>query len=621
MERRGDAWQATVEGVGPGQLYGYRVDGPWAPHHGHRFNPAKLLVDPCARAICGDLHWNPSILGFEGEQPSPLDSAGSVPLSMVVDPSFDWQGDRPPATAWPETVIYEAHVRGLTRLHPQVPAASRGTFVGFAHPAVIEHLLALGVTAVELLPVQQFATERHLADRGLTNYWGYSPLGWFAPHANYASRPGEQVTEFKTMVRALHQAGIEVLIDVVYNHTVEGDERGPTLSLRGLDNATYYRLRADDRSRYEDFTGCGNTLDFSQPAVIDLVHASLRYWVEEMHIDGFRFDLAPALGRDPVDFRPDAALLQRLADDPLPAHVKLIAEPWDLGPDGYSLGRFPPGWAEWNDRFRSGVRRFWRGDEGSGSALRRALAGSPEIFEARGSCASINYVAAHDGFTLADLVSYRNKDNWANGEDNRDGSNLDESANWGVEGPSSSAAIREVRGRVQRALLATLALAGGVPMLSHGDEIGRTQHGNNNAYCQDNLISWTEWRPGAPDHALLEFTRRVFSLRRRTGIGACSPEQTALTWLDPQGTALDLDDADNESLCFGMLRAGSRNYLLLMNADSHPHPFLLPDPGPKSRWTVVLDTALAEPTPAVPVGERWIVEPHSLLCLAPASAL
>ncbi|MCZ6507250.1 MAG: glycogen debranching protein GlgX [Acidobacteria bacterium] len=627
MERHGDLWSVAVEGVGPGQLYGYRVDGPYAPEAGHRFNAAKLLVDPYARAVSGDLRWNPSILGATPEgRPSVLDSAGSVPWSVVIDPAFDWQGDRAPATPWGDTLVYEAHVRGLTKLHPEVPAELRGTYLGLGHEAVIEHLLALGVTAVELLPVQQFASERHLAQTGLTNYWGYSPLAWFAPHAAYASGSrGQQVDEFKAMVRALHRAGLEVLLDVVYNHTVEADELGPTLCLRGIDNASYYRSRSDDRGRCEDFTGCGNTLDFSQPEVLDLAHDSLRYWVEEMHVDGFRFDLAPVLGRDPLEFRAEAAFLDRLAHDPLFAGIKLIAEPWDLGPEGHALGRFPRGWGEWNDRYRDGIRRFWRGDRGSGAELRRRFVGSPDVFPRRGACASINYVAAHDRFTLADLVSYEQKNNRANGEENRDGSDQDHSANWGVEGPTSSPQIQALRARLQRTFIATLALSKGVPMIGHGDELGRTQGGNNNAYCQDNETSWVDWRPGRPGRSLLAFTRRAFALRRELAIVRCDYWGYSATWLGPDANELEEDQASGEeSLCFGLLWRDSRAsgdavgpaaLLILVNAERAPCRFGLPCLAEGSRWSVLLDTAVPEAPPTEPLSGRQTVEPHALMCL------
>ncbi len=520
-ESRG-LWTRTLPGAGPGQRYGYRVDGPYEPAAGHRCNPAKLLVDPWARSVEGSLIWDPAIHGFGaagpyGSERCGLDSAPFVPRSVVVDPAFDWRNDRPPRTPWEETVIYEAHVRGLTRLHPEVPTARRGSYLGLADDAVIEHLLALGVTAVELLPVQHHASERHLAPLGLTNYWGYNPLAWFAPHAGYASVPGREIEEFKIMVRALHDAGLEVLLDVVFNHTAEGAEDGATVTLRGLDNPAYYRSRPDDRSRCLDFTGCGNTVDASSDAACSLILESLRYWVEEMHVDGFRFDLAPVLGRDPVDFDPAARFFRRLAADPVFAHTKFIAEPWDLGPGGYTLGRFPHGWREWNDRFRDTTRRFWRGDAGAARELPARLGGSLDLFPGRPRTTSIDYVTAHDGFTLADLVTYRRKRNLANGEDNRDGSDHDHSSGWGADGPSSDQRVRRLRLGVRKAMMATLARTEGVPMLSHGDELGRTQGGNNNPYCQDNETTWIDWELDPEGEEMLGFTRRAFEARRRRG--------------------------------------------------------------------------------------------------------
>ena len=510
-------WHAYLPDVHPPQLYGYRVDGPWEPDQGQRFNPAKLLVDPYARALLGALHWDDALLGeTEAGARDSRDSAPFVPRSVVVDGSFPWGDDRPPRTPWSRSVLYECHVRGMTALHPDVSEAERGTYRGLASEPVIEHLRGLGVTAVQLLPVHQSVSERALVARGLRNYWGYNTLGFFAPDARFATGDsGEQVVEFKSMVRALHQAGIEVLLDVVYNHTAEGGQGGPTFCWRGLDDCGAYHRDPADPTRYADYSGCGNSLNASHPRVFQLVLDSLRYWVQEMHVDGFRFDLAPALAR-----RPDGALdllpfFSTLEQDPILADVKLIAEPWDLGHGGYQLGGFRGSWSEWNDSYRDAVRRFWRGDPGQLGAFASALAGSAEVFEHgdRTPFASINYVTSHDGFTLRDLVSYEERHNEANGESNHDGSDANWSRNWGAEGPTDSDSILHTRSRVMRSLLASLAFSQGVPMLLHGDELGRTQHGNNNAYCQDNAVSWLDWSRGAESQDLTAFVRQLFALR------------------------------------------------------------------------------------------------------------
>lgn len=595
--RQGDLWSTELSGVRPGQRYGYRVAGPYAPARGQRCNPAKLLIDPCARAITGTLEWHPAVHGYgapgpAGPEPCELDSAPFVPRAVVIDPTFDWRGDEAPRTPWSDTVIYEAHVRGLTRLHPEVPPELRGTYLGLAHEAVIEHLLKLGITAIELLPVQHFVSERHLVANGLTNYWGYNPLAWSAPHAGYAVEPGNQVAEFKTMVRALHRAGLEVLLDVVYNHTAEGGTEGATLSLRGLDNAAYYRAPPGDPSRCEDLTGCGNTVDFGHAAARDLALESLRYWVEEMHVDGFRFDLAPVLGRGAGEFDPRAPLLDRLAKDPALAGIKCIAEPWDLGPGGYSLGRFPAGWREWNDRFRDDARRFWRGDEGAAATLPGRVLGSVDLFADRGASASIHYVAAHDGFTLADLVSYERKHNLDNGEHNRDGSDHNYSDNLGVEGPTTVAAIRHRRGRRQRALLATATLSAGVPMIAHGDELGHSQRGNNNAYCQDSEVSWLDWRPETVDRELLDFTRRALAVRRETGLADEPPDTADIRWFGPGG---DLESGQEASGFALSWMVGGRRLLLVFHRGTVPHEYPLPTLPGGRRWRVRLDSAAARP--------------------------
>jgi isoamylase len=504
-----------VAGVRAGARYGFRVDGPYDPTRGLRFNSSKLLIDPYARAISGELRWDGPLFdgpdGLDGR-----DSAAAVPKAVVVDERFDWQDDRRLDTPWSDTVIYEVHVRGFTRRHPDVPEALRGTYAGLAHPASIAALCSLGVTAVELLPVQHHLDEEQLVRRGLVNYWGYNTIGFFAPEARYASRPGDCVREWKEMVRALHAAGIEVLLDVVYNHTAEGNERGPTLSFRGLDNAAYYQLDPADLRRSVDYTGTGNTFAVGAPIPGRLALDSLRYWVEEMHVDGFRFDLAPVLGRSgpPQRYEREAAFFQAVDADPVLSRVKLIAEPWDLGPEGYQLGRFPDSWSEWNDRFRDDTRRFWRGERFDSILLR--MAGSPDIFP-RGSRASINYVTCHDGFTLEDLVSYAQKHNEANGEDNRDGPWENFSSNHGVEGPSDDPQVLAARDRSKRNLLATVLLARGVPMLLAGDELGRSQRGNNNAYCQDNDTSWLDWNIDGRAARLRTFVADLVRLRKRLG--------------------------------------------------------------------------------------------------------
>jgi isoamylase len=523
-----NVWQATLEHVGLGTLYGYRVHGPWAPAQGQYFNPAKLLLDPYARALTAPVTWHPALASHpepSGEAvaerlPDPRDSAGVMPKCVVVDPAFDWREDVPLRTPWDRTVIYECHVKGMTMRHPAVPERLRGTYLGLSSEPIVRHLRELGVTAVQLLPVQQEASEPRLARLGLTNYWGYSTIGYFAPAARFASgdRVGGQVAEFQQMVRELHAAGLEVLLDVVYNHTAEGGADGPTLAFRGIDNRTYYRLDPREPSRYVDYTGTGNTVDVRAAAVLDLVLDSLRYWVEQMHVDGFRFDLAPVLGRTDEAFDPRGPFFERVRQDPVLSRVKLIAEPWDLGPGGYQVGGFPPGWAEWNGKYRDAVRRFWRGDTGRVPELASRVAGSSDLYavDGRGPLASVNFVTCHDGFTLHDLVSYERKHNEANGEDNRDGSDQNLSRNWGVEGPATTTQIARVRERVKRSLLATLACSQGVPMLSHGDELGRSQHGNNNAYCHDGPLTWVSWDLNDDARALLAFVRRMFALRAAT---------------------------------------------------------------------------------------------------------
>ncbi len=623
-------WRATVDGVGPGQLYGYRVHGPYAPERGHRFNAAKLLLDPYARALSGPVLWHPSLASHPDASASappdlsadPRDSAGAMPKCVVLDPAFDWEDDRPLRTPWDRTVIYECHVKGMTMLHPDVPGALRGTYLGLSSEPIVAHLRSLGVTAVELLPIHQEASEPRLAALGLGNYWGYSPIGYFAPDVRFASGGhGRQVEEFKTMVRRFHAAGLEVLLDVVYNHTAEGGYLGPTLAFRGIDNAAYYRLDAEHPERYVDFTGCGNTLDLRHGPALDLALDSLHYWVREMHVDGFRFDIAPVLGRMDPDFDPRAPFFERVRQDPVLAEVKLIAEPWDLGPHGYHVGGFPPGWAEWNGKWRDGVRRFWRGDPGTVGELASRLAGSSDLYGAadRGPLAGVNFVTCHDGFTLHDLVSYEHKHNEANGEHNRDGTDHNLSRNWGVEGLAATTQVARVRERVKRSLLATLAFSQGVPMLSHGDELGRTQQGNNNAYCHDDPLTWVHWELDAAQRSLLEFTRAVFALRaatpalrRRTFFPPAPADARGLTWLRPDGSPMIAEDwAHESSHLLGMLFDGGVPLLLLLNGGGRSRAFTLPEP-PSDRWCVLLDTAHEGERAAAP---GLTLAPHSLVLL------
>ncbi|MGL6209524.1 MAG: glycogen debranching protein GlgX, partial [Paracoccaceae bacterium] len=516
QDREGDVWTLYVEGMQPGQAYGFRAEGPYAPEEGHRFNPNKLLLDPYAKGLEGRLRWSDALMGYKVGSPrgdlsfDTRDSAFAMPKAVVVDPSFDWGSDAPPGRAWSETVIYEAHVKGMTALHQGVPLGARGSFLGLASAPVIEHLQRLGVTAVELLPVHAFFDDRFLVARGLRNYWGYNSMGFFAPEPRYGVR--HPLNEFRIMVRRLHAAGIEVILDVVYNHTGEGDEFGPTLGFRGLDNRSYYRLTGGGR-HYVNDAGTGNTLNLTQPAVLRMVMDSLRYWVEVGHVDGFRFDLGTVLGREAHGFDRSGGFFDAIRQDPVLARVKLIAEPWDIGPGGYQLGGFPHPFAEWNDKYRDGVRRFWRGDAGLTPDLAKRLLGSAENFDhsGRGAVSSVNFLTAHDGFTLADLVSFTVKRNLANGEDNRDGHHNNHSDNVGVEGASDDVAVVAARGLRKRNLLATLMLSQGVPMLLAGDEVGHSQGGNNNAYAQDNAVTWIDWDRG--DEAMAAFVARVVAMR------------------------------------------------------------------------------------------------------------
>ncbi|MFH9401026.1 glycogen debranching protein GlgX [Streptomyces sp. NPDC017638] len=646
----GFVWHARLPGVGPGQRYGYRVHGPWQPALGHRCNPAKLLLDPYARAVDGQIDNHPSLYERAPDGPAPADSAGHSMLGVVTDPFFDWGDDRPPRTPYADSVIYEAHVRGLTRTHPDIPERLRGTYAGLAHPAVTEHLTSLGVTAVELMPVHQFVQDGILQDRGLSNYWGYNTIGFFAPHNAYAAfgTRGQQVNEFKAMVKALHAAGLEVILDVVYNHTAEGNEQGPTLSFRGIDNASYYRLVDGDWGHYYDTTGTGNSLLMRHPFVLQLIMDSLRYWVTEMHVDGFRFDLAATLARQFHEVDRLSAFFDLIQQDPVISRVKLIAEPWDLGEGGYQVGNFPPLWSEWNGKYRDAVRDFWRAEPGSLGEFASRLTGSSDIYQhsRRRPRASVNFVTAHDGFTLRDLVSYNDKHNEANGEDNRDGESHNRSWNCGAEGDTDDPAVLELRARQQRNLLATLLLSQGIPMLCHGDELGRTQRGNNNAYCQDDETSWVDWDLTDEQRALLGFTRRLIALRaahpvlrRRRffrGETATHARQPLpdLVWLRPDAremTDRDWQRADAHSVGaflngdaiaerdpYGRPMADD-SFLLLVNGYWEPVVFRLPDDSFGERWTTLIDTADPDGVPDErerKAGTRLRVEARGLVLLS-----
>jgi glycogen operon protein len=586
----GYVWRGHVQGIGPGTHYGFRVHGPWDPRSGTRCNPAKLLLDPYARAIAGGVRWDPAVQGED-----PADSAPYVPRSVVCADEFDWAGDRRLQTPLEDSIVYELHVKGFTKLHPEVPDALRGTYRGLAHPAVIDHLTRLGVTAVELLPVHQFVHDGGLVARGLRNFWGYQSIGYFAPHNEYSASgdSGGQVEDFKTMVRGLHAAGLEVILDVVFNHTAEGNEHGPTLCFRGLDNAAYYRL-ADDRSRYVDDTGTGNTFDSHQPQALRLIMDSLRYWVEEMHVDGFRFDLAATLGRGTSDFDPHGAFLEAIGQDPVLGTVKLVAEPWDIGNGGYELGDFPPGWSEWNGRYRDTVRDFWRSTDGTLPDFATRLTGSSDLYgRGRRPTASINLITVHDGFTLADLVSYDAKHNEPNGEDNRDGTDDNRSWNCGAEGPTDDQTVTALRSRQRRNLLATLLLSEGVPLLLAGDELGRTQQGNNNAYCQDNEISWVDWslKGGADD--LTDLVASLCRLRLSTPMLHRSRFFTEgeIVWLRPDGGEMTPGDWNDPSAHAVAISAPGGRFTLLVNAWWEPLAFRLPAVADGEALSMLVDTA------------------------------
>jgi isoamylase len=615
-----EIWHGYLPDAHPGQIYGYRVHGPYAPDEGLRFNPNKLLIDPYAKQLQGQLRWSEALFGYIlGSQDADLsfdlrDSAPFVPKSKVIDPAFTWGRDRRLQLPWERTILYETHVRGYTMRHPAVPEHLRGTFAGLSVEAVVQHLRELGVSALELLPVHAFVNDQHLLNKELSNYWGYNSLAFFAPHPDYLA--SGKVSEFKEMVAHLHDAKIELILDVVYNHTAEGNELGPTLSMRGIDNLSYYRLQADDRRFYVNDSGTGNTLDLSHPRVLQLVTDSLRYWVAEMHVDGFRFDLATILGREPEGFDERHGFLVACRQDPLLSQVKLIAEPWDCGPGGYQLGGFPPGWAEWNDRFRDTVRAFWKGDDSQLADFAKRLTASGDLFDRRGRrpYSSVNFITAHDGFTLHDLVSYNDKHNEANHENNQDGTDNNLSWNHGVEGPSDDPQIRALRLRQMYNFMATLLFSQGTPMLLAGDEFARTQHGNNNAYCQDSEIGWVDWALDEDGAALLRFVRQVIKLRLaypilRRGrylIGAYNEELGVkdVAWLAPCGEEMSIEQwHDGQGRCLGMLldgraqptgirRSGSDSTLLLIvNAHYQLINFRLPQVPEGNGWRRLLDTA------------------------------
>jgi glycogen operon protein len=648
-EQTDQVWHCYLPEARPGLLYGYRVHGPYEPKQGHRFNANKLLLDPYAKAIVGNLRWSDAHFGYRVGHPrndlsvDRRNSAPGMPKCMVVDPAFTWADDRLPRIAKHDMVIYELHVKGFTHLHPDVPAPLRGSYAGLATAPVVEYLKRLGVTTVELMPVHAFIDDRHLAEKSLRNYWGYNSIGFLAPEMRYSATG--TISEFKTMVKTLHSVGIEVILDVVYNHTAEGNHMGPTLCFRGIDNAAYYRLLNDDRRFYRDYTGCGNTLNMMHPRVLQLIMDSLRYWVLEMHVDGFRFDLASALARELHEVDRLGAFFDIINQDPVLSQVKLIAEPWDLGEGGYQVGNFPVGWMEWNGKYRDAVRAYWRGDGGQIGELAYRLTGSSDLYEhgGRRPFASVNFITAHDGFTLNDLVSYNDKHNAANGEGNRDGENHNLSWNCGVEGPTDDPAVLALRAHQKRNFLASLLLSQGVPMLTAGDEMGRTQGGNNNAYCQDNEISWVHWDLDDSQEDLLEFTRRLIQLRqahpvfRRRSFFQGRPirgkDVKDLTWLHPEGDEMtDHQWRQDYARCLGLLVYGAglddrdeqgrpvrdRNFLVLLNAHHEEVAFRIPAPPTGGDWHVVLDTTCARcpaPDRALTPGNDYPLPGRALIVL------
>jgi isoamylase len=644
-----EIWHGYIPDVGPSDVYGFRVHGPYEPQAGHRFNPNKLVLDPYARAHIGELKWDPACFGYtigaEGDDLTydERDSAPFMPKCVVVDPNFDWKGQpRSRGVSWDQTIIYEAHVRGFTKRHPQVPEKWRGTYAGMGTKEVVEYVRSLGVTSIELLPIHTFVNDSHLLERGLTNYWGYNSIGFFAPDPRYASEPEQSLREFKEMVARFHDAGLEVILDVVYNHTAEGNERGPTLSFKGIHNASYYRLLPDNKRYYINDTGTGNTLNLSHPAVIQMVTDSLRYWVNELHVDGFRFDLGTILAREPNGFDNQSGFLKACHQDPVLRSVKLIAEPWDCGPGGYQVGAFPPGWAEWNDRYRDVVRDFWKG-AAAASHIAPRLCASGDVFNRLGrrpsSC--VNFVTAHDGFTLNDLVSYNDKHNEANGENNRDGSSDNRSWNCGAEGPTEDPDINALRERQMRNILSTLLLSQGTPMMLAGDEFARTQQGNNNAYCQDNEVSWLNWALAGKGQSLVRLVQKLAKLRHQYAIlrrnrfltGAYDEELEVkdLTWINASGAEMRSEDwGDANMRCFGMLMDGrsrptgvrqrgtEATMLLVLNAHHDLVQFTLPVFPGGDTWNVVLDTNIPDTDTGASIasGEQYGVTGRSLLLFA-----
>jgi isoamylase len=640
-----EVWHGYLPEARPGTVYGYRVHGPYEPDAGHRFNPNKLLIDPYAKQIVGALTWGPELFGYVLDSPDKdmsFDERDSAPLMLkcrVIDPAFTWGQERKPAVPWERTIVYEMHVKGFTKLNQHIPAATRGTFAGLAHSRVAEYLRTLGVTSAELLPVHAFVDDSYLIEKGLKNYWGYNSIAFFAPEPRYLHSPF--ANEFKEMVNQFHAAGIELILDVVYNHTAEGNELGPTLSLKGIDNANYYRLMPDKKRYYINDTGTGNTVNLSHPRVLQMVADSLRYWATEMRVDGFRFDLATILAREPYGFDEGGGFLDACRQDPILSSVKLIAEPWDIGPGGYQVGQFPPGWAEWNDKFRDTVRSFWKGDEGKLADFAARISGSGDLFNKRGRrpWASVNFIAAHDGFNLSDLVSYNDKHNEANGEDNRDGHSNNHSWNHGVEGPTDDPVIKELRARQQRNLLATLLLSQGTPMILAGDEFSHTQSGNNNAYAQDNAMTWLDWENITPEgRNLLEFTRKLIAVRKaypilhrgRFVVGQYNEELDVkdVTWLSPTGKEMDQGQwEDAKAKCFGMLldgraqptgikrRGDDATLLLVTNAHHDVVEFTLPEVPDGKCWFRLIDSNVAGKAemPAFEFGHRYQVTSRSLL--------
>jgi glycogen operon protein len=640
-----------LSGVGPGQRYGYRVHGPYAPEKGLRCNPNKLLIDPYAKAFSHGVDWDDSLFGYSFDDPdqrNDLDSAGHVPYSLVTNPFFDWANDRLPRTPYNESVIYEAHVKGLTMTHPDIPEELRGTYAALAHPSIIEHLQGLGVTAIELLPVHQFVTDHYLVEKGLTNYWGYNTIGFFAPHDAYTSRPGAQVEEFKGMVRALHAAGIEVILDVVYNHTAEGNHLGPTLSMKGIDNQSYYRLVEDDPQFYMDYTGTGNSLNVGNPHALQLIMDSLRYWVTEMHVDGFRFDLAATLAREFYEVDKLATFFELVQQDPVVSQVKLIAEPWDVGPGGYQVGGFPPLWTEWNGEYRDIVRDFWRGESATLGEFASRITGSSDLYQDNGRrpYASVNFITAHDGFTLADLVAYNEKHNDANGEDGRDGADDNRSWNCGAEGPTDDQEILDLRDCQRRNLMATLLLSQGVPMILHGDELGRTQGGNNNAYCQDNEVAWIDWERADDDDAMTHFVGALTAFRaqhpvfRRRRFFEGKPirkgdELRDIAWFTPAGEEMqeqNWDDGFGKSIVVFLNgdaiadrdprgeRVVDDSFLMAFNAHHEDIEMTLPSDDYGSGWGLVVDSCAGtvESTPmgdVLPAGGTFTLPARSVVVL------